>query len=316
MWVRAAVSVVLLAIVLASAGVGEVLDRLRGGDLWLLVPSTACLVAAFLVGAERWRRFLRAAGVDRPYGAVLRVTFVGAFATNLLPGTVGGDAARAWLVGPGRRVQGLATVLVDRLSLFGCSVALGWIALVSAGAPHELVVALCLATVVVAVAGLVLTGAVGVGGRLGGRAETRLGVALGSLAAAARDCVRSGRVLVVATALGLAYQALVVLEVWLLAEAISLDLSYATLAVVTPPVLLLSVLPLGIGGFGIREVSYVALLAAVGVGAADATVLSLLAGTVYVLASLPGAVGLVSDATLADAAATAAPAEPAVTRPS
>ena len=65
------------------------------------------------------------------------------------------------------------------------------------------------------------------------------------------------------------------------------DLSYALIAVIAPVVLLVTALPISVGGLGVREIGYVAALAAVGIDAADATTLSLLAGAAYVVALAP-----------------------------
>jgi hypothetical protein len=47
-------------------------------------------------------------------------------------------------------------------------------------------------------------------------------------------------------------------------------------------------LPISVGGFGVREGSFVALLAEAGVSSSDATLLSLLSAAAMALASLPG----------------------------
>jgi glycosyltransferase 2 family protein len=94
-------------------------------------------------------------------------------------------------------------------------------------------------------------------------------------------------------ALGLGFQLLILAATWALAETLGLDLDPALIAVVVPLVLIATALPISVGGFGVREGSFVALLADAGVSAADATLLSLLSAAVMVLASLPGGLVLV-----------------------
>jgi hypothetical protein len=55
-----------------------------------------------------------------------------------------------------------------------------------------------------------------------------------------------------------------------------------------PPVVLLSGLPISVGGWGVRENAMIAALATVGVGASAATVLSVQLGALVALLSLPG----------------------------
>ena len=73
-----------------------------------------------------------------------------------------------------------------------------------------------------------------------------------------------------------------------LCDAIDLDVSYSVLAVVLPPVLIVSALPISIAGYGVREASFVVLLGDVGIGSTDATLLSLIGGVAFALASIPG----------------------------
>ena len=76
---------------------------------------------------------------------------------------------------------------------------------------------------------------------------------------AARACVRPA-VLARTAVLGIAFEALVILALWLVASSIGLDVSYSVLAVVLPPVLIVSALPISIAGYGVREASFVVLL--------------------------------------------------------
>jgi hypothetical protein len=71
-----------------------------------------------------------------------------------------------------------------------------------------------------------------------------------------------------------------------------LDLPFALVAVVLPPILLVSAVPISIAGYGIREGAYVLLLRHAGVDATSATLLSLLTGINFAIASLPGGVAL------------------------
>ena len=106
---------------------------------------------------------------------------------------------------------------------------------------------------------------------------------------AARSSLSGRRLLSRTTALGLTYEALAVLALWLAARSVDVPLSLWAMAAILPPILLLSAIPISIGGFGVREVSFVALLAPVGINATDATLAALLGQAAFVLATLPGA---------------------------
>jgi uncharacterized membrane protein YbhN (UPF0104 family) len=87
----------------------------------------------------------------------------------------------------------------------------------------------------------------------------------------------------------LAYQALASLQLVMLADAIGVHLPFATAAVTLALVTIVTLIPISIGGFGVREGTYVVLLSGASISATDATLISLLTVAVLFFASLPGA---------------------------
>jgi hypothetical protein len=249
------------------------------------------LFAAFVIASARWFIYLRAASVEATFGSTLRAYLIGVFTTNFLPSQVGGDVARAWIVGrPGTRTRAGATVVVDRVTALGCLIAVAWIALAAdpGSVPGSLLVTLAVVTAVFAGGSLLLLALLYGGGRLGRRVPLRLR----SHARGARDATRAclaGRILWRTIAYGLVVQSLAALSAWLVARAISLDVPFAALVVTLPLVIVLAVVPFSIGGLGLREGGFVVLLGQAGVSATEATVFSLLSAVAFALASLPGA---------------------------
>jgi glycosyltransferase 2 family protein len=292
-WLRLAVSGALLAAVLTQIDIRSGFDRLGNGHWGLFAGSCAVYLAAFLVGAVRWHSFLHAAGLRRAWRRTFDAYFAGVFATNFLPSTFGGDAVRAWLGGgPGARVKAFSTVLVDRGSLLGCAFVVGWAAAIADAGdlPGSLVISLAGAFVVYLAGVAAVSAAALAAARFRHRLPRRLVVLGHDVLPAARAAASSRRLVAWTTTLGLAYEVLTIAAFWLAARAVDVHLSILVLAVVIPSVLVLSAIPVSIGGLGVREASYVALLAPVGVGATDATLVSLLAATAFALATLPGAV--------------------------
>lgn len=293
-WARALVSLGLLGLVLSQLELGELRAVLAKGRWDLFAAAVGVLLFAFVVGAIRWRMLLTAAGVPVSMLAAQRSYFAGVFASSFLLGAMAGDVARVLLVGgAGTRARSAATVLFDRFTIFAAAAALGWVAVYPANPPRSLIAALGLATVLLAF------GAILVALSVGGAVRLRRYVPF-SLRGAGREgflALRGSltpRVLAGPVAgLGLAYEALAVLSVWLLARCLGIDVSLWTIAVVAPPILILSALPISIGGLGVREASFVGLLGEVGVSAPEATLLGLLAGASFLLAALPGAFALV-----------------------
>ncbi|MGH7377759.1 MAG: lysylphosphatidylglycerol synthase domain-containing protein, partial [Candidatus Methylomirabilales bacterium] len=61
----------------------------------------AALLLPLLLCALRWWLLLRAHGFAAPFGRVFFVTYAGAFFNHVLPGSVGGDIAKAVLAASG-----------------------------------------------------------------------------------------------------------------------------------------------------------------------------------------------------------------------
>jgi glycosyltransferase 2 family protein len=295
--VRAGVTLALLGLLATRIDWSQFADRLRHGDWGLFAAAVVVVAVALAIAALRWRVFLQAAGVQADVVATLRAYWIGMFANNFLPTGFGGDVARGWIVGRplGSVTRALASVVVDRLSALGCLVALGWLPFVMR--PSEVPNSLIVLFAIVTAAGGIVVGVLAAGahyvGESGSRAPMRTARWLrGEALDAVRASVRSRSVMVRTTMLGLLYQAGIVFATWLLARAIDIDLSFAVLAVVTPLVLIATLVPISIGGFGLREASYAALLSKVGVSTADATLLSLLNVAALAIATLPGALAL------------------------
>jgi hypothetical protein len=122
---------------------------------------------------------------------------------------------------------------------------------------------------------------------VGGRRVPFAGLAVGL--AESWNCLQrvSGRF---AAALALAVISTLALSLtaWCLSRAQHLDVSFVDFLMLMPPVVLLSGLPISVGGWGVRENAMIAAMATVGVGASAATVLSIQLGGLAALVSLPG----------------------------
>ncbi len=102
----------------------------RDMDVSRLLLAQGLFLAAVLTIVTRWWRLLALAGCPTSWWNALRLTFLGLFFNNVLPGATGGDVVKGVVVAkenPGRGAEALVTVLVDRV--FGM-IALALVALV------------------------------------------------------------------------------------------------------------------------------------------------------------------------------------------
>lgn len=296
-WLRALVTLALLALVASKVDWPQLGDQLRSGHQGWLAVAVALVLLALVVGALRWWKLLQAAGVHLPPGELARVYAIATFSGTFLPTSVGGDVARALLVTRDRTrlVRVGITVVADRAGAVAGLLAVAWggVVLHPRAAPHGAVAALAVLTAAIASGGVVLL-----------LAARRPAGPLRRLPARLRNPLREVRELILlysgrpatlawVIATSVVFQALVTIQLCAIAKGFGVELGFPEAAVTLTLVALATLIPVSIGGFGIRESSYVVLLGGVGISATDATAISLATVAVLAVASLPGAYFLV-----------------------
>jgi uncharacterized membrane protein YbhN (UPF0104 family) len=219
---------------------------------------------------------------------------VRAFAASLvlnlvLPTAVAGDAVRIWVVGreSGRLLGAAAATVVDKLTALVCLFGLGWAAYAfdRDAVPHSLVVVYAWLT-----AGLIAAFAVAALAAAGVRpVQHRFPEGLAAMARETWRLIRiwaaSRKLVASLVGLGVAYQVLAVLALVLVGETLGLELPFALAAVCAAVVLVAVLIPVSVGGLGIREGGFVLLLGEASIDPADATLVSLLSAGAVLIAS-------------------------------
>jgi hypothetical protein len=269
-------------------------NRLSHGHPLNFVAAVGLVMSALAVGIYRWSRLLRKAEVPLGIPSVGRVYAKSTFSNTFLPTAVGGDVARALLVvrrGP-LLTRVAVTILVDRFGGLIGLLCLAWVAFAfqSTTVPNGAKVFLAWVTGAVLAGSLLVVAAVFRGSRL---ARAIVPGPLISIARDSRVLLRTyaadPKLLALLVVSSLLFQALISFQLVMLGDAIDVHLSFSTAAVVLALVTVVTLIPISIGGFGVREGSYVVLLAGVSISATDATLISVLSVATLFIASLPGA---------------------------
>ena len=255
----------------------------------------ATLVLAFtqpVLGSGRWRIVCRQLGKPLHFLMLLRFTLIGVFFNQCLPSTVGGDAVRIWLVRrAGFRLAGAVnSVLIDRL------IALAALALLSITTLPAL-----FARVADPIArnGVMI----GLGAIAGGfvlivvidrlftlPARFRLSDAIAKLAGGVRDVLFKLRPATAVIGMSLGIHLITITMMTALAIGLGVPVGFLDCLVLVPPVILASVVPISLAGWGVREGAMVAAFGFIGVAAHEALALSVAFGLVIMLTGGPGGV--------------------------
>jgi uncharacterized membrane protein YbhN (UPF0104 family) len=292
---RLIISAGLLALVARSIDWGTLDSSLSGAGWGWFGLGTGLIAVALLIGAMRWHLLLHGAMLPTRPIETLRAYAIGTFSNNFLPTGYGGDAVRAWLVGRSGKplARAFTSVFVDRGVALVALFALGWLGL--AIAPVEIPGRLATPFWIATALGVGLTGATLLAlprRGLGRFLPAFMRPSATEVAQTLRTYARDHRLQLETLGLSLAYQVASIASLWALAKALQLDISPAILAIVAPLVLIATLAPISVAGFGVREGTYVLLLGELGVSAGDATLLSLFSVVALAIASLPGGVAI------------------------
>ncbi len=282
----------LLYFAFSHANLGLLAERAqRLNVVWLLAAVIVLGVQTF-VTALRWRSIVAECGATISVTEAARYTFISLFFSQMLPSTIGGDAARVWL--SARDGIGWTTaiysVIIDRVA--GVLVLALFVVVcipASFAVIHDpLARAALLIVGISSVLAPVLFIAIGARqwAALQRFSATRH---INAAAHAGHRIFTSPRA--AAWILGLSFftQILTITVAWLAAKSIAAPFDFIDAVLLVPPVLLIATIPISIAGWGLREGAMVLAFAYSGLPQADGLLVSALFGiTILVVAALGG----------------------------
>jgi uncharacterized membrane protein YbhN (UPF0104 family) len=290
---RVVVSVGLIAFMVSRLDLENMARFLRRADLGLVALTlvTVFVDRSFMV--VRWVKLVEALDIVVSRLRVVKIFFLSTFFGSFLPSGVGGEAVRAVSFSrlTSRGVESVASVVMDRLLGLLSMLLMGLVSLTVFYRvyPHPAL----LGVVVLLSVGLIVGLALGLSRALHARVVS-LGESLGDNNWLARAALAMGRyrdrvgTLGVVLLLSLGVQGLRVLQAYFLSEAMSLDTPLIYFLCFIPPILVVTMLPISVGGWGTTNVAYVGLFSQVGMDPDGAFVLSVLILALGVIGNLPG----------------------------
>lgn len=269
-------SLALLGWLIAQQDWDALIGYARGLPALSLALGLGLIAVGQLCNVGRWLVLLRGQQIGMSYFQAARLAFAGLFASNFLPSTIGGDVVR--ILGASRashsRLPGAASVVMDRaVSVFGM------LFLLPFSAP--------------------LIGSFFAGGRAFAGPSVA-SILPGTWLRQTRDRVRATlapwarhpATLALALAVSWAGVTCYLLAVWAVARGLAIDVNLAQVAGATGLTYLMTLVPISINGFGVREAGILALYVQMGATAEQASALALITRGLMMLVSLPGAVWL------------------------
>ncbi len=289
---RIFISLGLLTFVLLVVGpekLGNVVSTASPGPF---LAGLLLFVVGVVVRAARWRALLAALGIRLPFRRLVYLYFSGSFFNAFLPTGFGGDVVRVLeLAQETQTSAAIGTVLVDRMTgllvLFG--MALATLPFVGDLLPWQVRWAVGgLAGGGLAAGGLLLQGRWL--RRWGGWLPGPLSLTGEGILARTYDAVTACGWRAVGTAMGISllFNTLLILINYLAARAVGMNLGLVYFFVIVPVLSVTLMLPISVGGLGVREGLAVLLFTQAGVDQATAAAASL---AVYGISAITGLFG-------------------------
>ena len=288
--IKAAVSGLLLYFALAAVDIGAVKARLGQIEAAWVALGLLVLVLQLAIMAVRWQQIVIRCGSPLTVARAFRFSMIAGFFNQTLPSSVGGDALRIWLIAKHANWRTAAySVLLDRV--------IGVVALAC------LVVA-CLPWTLALISNPVGRGAlllIGFGAIAAGlvfialaweqlRILQRWSLTrhLAAVAKVATTLLRTPSAFAPIFALSIIIHLLTALAAWCAARSVGTNLSLLYSLFLVPPVVLITVVPISIAGWGVRESAMIAAFGYAGLAQSDGLIVSLLFGGGYLVLGIVG----------------------------
>jgi uncharacterized membrane protein YbhN (UPF0104 family) len=292
------ISAGLLYLALRKVNLSELFSRFTVTSLFWIGMAIAVTFLQIFIGVLRWREISAECGAPLGLARAMRYNVIGTFFNQTLPSAIGGDAVRLWLVaraGAGWRAA-TYSIFVDR--------AVGLIALaivIAASLPWSL----RLVTDEHGRSALLLLDLAALAGGLGflvlGALKWRwlrswwVTHHVHACAAIADRVLFSRKRGPIVASLSLLVHVLTAVIAWCVVQSIAASVDFGQIFVLVPPVMLITMMPISIAGWGVREATMGLAFGFAGLATSEGVNVSLLFGAVsFIVGAVGGLVWIFS----------------------
>lgn len=289
---KLAITTVVLYYLLRRISLGPALSQIAAIRPSMAIAAGGLVLTQLAVGSVRWWLISNLLAAPMTIAKALEYTMVGQFFNQVLPTALGGDAVRAWLASNHGAPLGNAirAVLCDRLvGLMALLIIISATLFVKPeiadnSLPMQYVMRSTAILTCAALAGLYFFG-----DPLARRLQTyRWAQAIGRLIRDLRAALFSRETSVWTLSTSFAAHVAAVGAICLCANGMGVTLEFGRAMTVVPAIVLVSMAPISIAGWGVREGAMIFGLGMLGVVAGDALAVSLAYGLLQIVIGIPG----------------------------
>ncbi|MDH4199234.1 MAG: flippase-like domain-containing protein [Spirochaetia bacterium] len=284
------ISIGLVILIARSVNIKEIGARLMEVNISLILVASVIMAGLAILPSMRWKILIQHGGGALNLGNAYKLVMIGNFFGQALPAVIGGDGARVWYVHKLGVALAVAvnSILLDRLTAL---IALLLLAMVSMPWLWPIVpvnfALWAIGIILIAAAGgiILLIAARSIPDAWNHWRMVRAGRRLlDSFQSLLGSKLKSFQVI----GLSIAVHCLIAVFVYALAKAVHVPIGLSECLLLIPLVLLVSMIPVSIAGWGVREGAMVVAFGFFHISPGDSMLVSVLFGIVVALSSIPG----------------------------
>ena len=285
-WFRILVTTSIFILIFRSIDINQLWVTLNQAGLGLLLIALLMQFGSTSVSAYRWQLIMHNLNFGQSVSFYWRSYFKASFFNQGLPTSIGGDAIKVLdVAGQGfRKRDALYGIMLDRITGLAALMWLNLAAyLINPNLLPSPIYHLTLLLVVGSLVGFMIASSLRHLPWL--NAYSRLRIVI-TLSERLHQAFLNNRILLIGSSLLIPILAM--LSIFMTGSALGLRYNLVTYFIIVPPAILLTIIPISMAGWGIREGTLVALFSLIGADKATILAMSILYGLMQIIVSLPG----------------------------
>ncbi len=262
-----------------------VIEKASGIPLWVFVFCTVCFLITYWFNTLRWCCLLWTQNIRITIWQAYRINLAGSFASNFLPSTIGGDGFRMIAIHPytSRKSISIGSVILDRIINMSAMACLLPAPLIIFGGS--------LLSIIKSSSGSGVSPALIF---IPKKLQQLFEKSFPKIISAFQMWSSKPTSFLYAFLAAWPSNLVQIVPTWMLVNQLGMQASFWQITAIHTIVYFLSVLPISVNGYGLREVAFITLYTSLGATLEQASTLAVITRFLMVISTVPGAIWLSS----------------------
>jgi len=287
--IKTIITLIIFYILFTYIDIEGVVKTIQNANIFYIFIALLAQLASTYLAAYRWRLIMKLLDFKERVSFYVQSYFKGSFFNQLLPSSIGGDAIRIIELGQHgySKKEAFYGIFVDRVIGLVGLVILNLIANLSFYKLFPVWLFQLINVVTISsIAGFVILMNLN---RLHFLSSFKISDLFYRLSKRLNKLYHSKKTLAVHLGISMIVHIFSILAVYAVALSVDLKLDFDVFLVAIPPIFLLTIIPVSLAGWGVRESAMVGILVLVGAAKSGVLAISILYGLILIISSLPGA---------------------------